>query len=521
MLAQLKPQSLGLVGELSLETGEVTPPAALEQREKERKLALCAVEVRQLVQRASADVIRIGEILLEVNDLLPHGAWGAWVEREAGFKKSTAYNLMQVAQTFGQGKFPTVGNLEPTALYLLAQPWVDPKARTDALDLARDARISQRTAKTIVAAYYPVATTEQIRSIVEKELRKHGHDLGFLHNLEEDTQVGAEKRKLLFKAFDRERLNYIQPEVYGVCRKLLEGYVPTEIPAAGHLAPDYAPESLPKSDTAEIEAHLVTTLEQLTSTKAEYDKLFSQHQELKARSREQERALQAALEEQGAWADLLRGVNLFDGEDSYPDGESLRSTVREALAELSHVPALQQQLADAHHDLRRVLDLAIEMGIVERAAGEFDDVLGNIRAVIKTGKHQQDELKLALANAHKQIHSLTNDWARDRQQVQELTETDERAVEELGKLQKTPYQASPQIPAPSAAPILEWQQVEGLVYGIVRSSSELWPGEPVRIVAQSYCGCYLLCELGGLAQSAIPAEKVAHSRITFVPGEEF
>jgi hypothetical protein len=161
------------------------------------------------------------------------------------------------------------------------------------------------------------------------------------------------------------------------------------------------------------------------------------------------------------------------------------------------------------------------MGIVERAAGEFDDVLGNIRAVIKTGKHQQDELKLALANAQKQIHSLTNDWARDGQQVQELTDADERAVEGLGKLQKTPYQASPQIPVPSAAPILEWQQVEGLVYGIVRSSSELWPGEPVRIVAQSYCGSYLLCELGGSEQHPIQSSLVAHTRFTLLPGEEF
>ena len=57
-------------------------------------------EIRILVKQTAQGIIDIGQRLLEVRDRLEHGQFLHWIEAEFGWKKSTAYNLINVASNF-------------------------------------------------------------------------------------------------------------------------------------------------------------------------------------------------------------------------------------------------------------------------------------------------------------------------------------------------------------------------------------------------------------------------------------
>lgn len=98
-----------------------------------------AEHVRSLAYRTACDLVRIGQALAEVRGRLPYGAFVKWVEDELPWGKTQAYRLMAVAARFG-GHISHGGTtaIEPTALYLLADPRVPDKARKHAVMLAED-----------------------------------------------------------------------------------------------------------------------------------------------------------------------------------------------------------------------------------------------------------------------------------------------------------------------------------------------------------------------------------------------
>ncbi len=72
--------------------------------------------------------------VIEVKDLLPHGEWLPYLDREFGWSQRTAYNFMNVAE-----KFATVASLPditPKALYLLASPSTPESTRDEAIEKA-------------------------------------------------------------------------------------------------------------------------------------------------------------------------------------------------------------------------------------------------------------------------------------------------------------------------------------------------------------------------------------------------
>ena len=75
--------------------------------------------IRTLISKTARDIIRIGENLIKVKELLGHGNFGLWLEKEFSWSWKTATNFMNVAKQF---KFETVSNLNTSAraLYLLA-----------------------------------------------------------------------------------------------------------------------------------------------------------------------------------------------------------------------------------------------------------------------------------------------------------------------------------------------------------------------------------------------------------------
>jgi hypothetical protein len=103
-------------------------------------LAEHAESIRRLARRTVADMVEIGERLIAVKKLLPHGQWTPWVKKEFDWEIWTATRFMQVARAFGgASKTVTVTDLsfDTQALYLLANNKAPESARAKAIEYAR------------------------------------------------------------------------------------------------------------------------------------------------------------------------------------------------------------------------------------------------------------------------------------------------------------------------------------------------------------------------------------------------
>jgi Protein of unknown function (DUF3102) len=92
-------------------------------------------EIRRLGKRAIQDVIEIGRRLTVCKEIVGHGNWLSWLEREFGWSQATALNFMHVhelAQT-KSANFTDL-NLPVSTLYLLAAPSTPEAARTEILE---------------------------------------------------------------------------------------------------------------------------------------------------------------------------------------------------------------------------------------------------------------------------------------------------------------------------------------------------------------------------------------------------
>ncbi len=111
----------------------------------------CA-EVRSLIKRSGADILEIGQKLIEVRDRLKHGKWGVWLQTEFEWSIDTAENYMRVARQFTQ--IPNGSEFHARALYLLASPNTPPAAREEAIALAESGQtVSHKTAIALVQEY--------------------------------------------------------------------------------------------------------------------------------------------------------------------------------------------------------------------------------------------------------------------------------------------------------------------------------------------------------------------------------
>lgn len=102
----------------------------------QREIGVVTAEVKELKRQAQTMAltyaIEIGRRLAEAKAILPHGAWGEWLENEVEFSQSTAGNYMKLFEAYGNqqmslfgifGNSQTIANLDYTkALKLLAVP---------------------------------------------------------------------------------------------------------------------------------------------------------------------------------------------------------------------------------------------------------------------------------------------------------------------------------------------------------------------------------------------------------------
>jgi hypothetical protein len=110
-------------------------------------------ELRALQRQTAENIIKMGQILIDVKDLLPQGQFEDYLELEFGqnhgYTQRSAQNFMNVARQFG-GKKVTY-SIAPSVLYLLAAPSVPDSVRTEAIELAESGeKISVDRAKAMV-----------------------------------------------------------------------------------------------------------------------------------------------------------------------------------------------------------------------------------------------------------------------------------------------------------------------------------------------------------------------------------
>lgn len=118
--------------------------AAMPQRE----IGVVTAEVRELKRQAQTMAltyaIEIGRRLAEAKAILPHGAWGDWLETEVEFSQSTANNYMKLFTAYGDQQLSlfgilsnsqTIANLDYSkALKLLAVPEEEREAFAEEVD---------------------------------------------------------------------------------------------------------------------------------------------------------------------------------------------------------------------------------------------------------------------------------------------------------------------------------------------------------------------------------------------------
>lgn len=87
----------------------------------QRTISAITAEINYYKAQTAQNIIEIGKRLIEAKKQLPHGMWEQWLSKEVEFNRSTANNLMRIAEQFSNVQ--PVGHLPYTKLLaLLALP---------------------------------------------------------------------------------------------------------------------------------------------------------------------------------------------------------------------------------------------------------------------------------------------------------------------------------------------------------------------------------------------------------------
>lgn len=115
--------------------------------------------LRTRIVGATAQLIEIGTILLDVRQRLGRKRFKRWLETETPFSRMKSQRLMQVAEVFRESVTPGSAQIEhfqPSALYLLAWPGVPVAARQEAMTRVQAGRtVTHAEAKRLIAAHRP------------------------------------------------------------------------------------------------------------------------------------------------------------------------------------------------------------------------------------------------------------------------------------------------------------------------------------------------------------------------------
>ncbi|NJO42416.1 MAG: DUF3102 domain-containing protein [Cyanobacteria bacterium CRU_2_1] len=97
-------------------------------------------EIRERLQRSAQDIWEIGQRLADVRATLRHGQFDAWLKAEFGWSRRTAYNFINVYETFQERANLAQIDIATSALYLLAAPSTPSDVRETSLREAREGK---------------------------------------------------------------------------------------------------------------------------------------------------------------------------------------------------------------------------------------------------------------------------------------------------------------------------------------------------------------------------------------------
>jgi Protein of unknown function (DUF3102) len=97
-------------------------------------------EIRERLQRSAQDIWEIGQRLADVRAQLKHGQFDVWLKAEFGWSRRTAYNFINVYETFQERANLAQIDIATSALYLLAAPSTPQEVRDEYLQQAQQGK---------------------------------------------------------------------------------------------------------------------------------------------------------------------------------------------------------------------------------------------------------------------------------------------------------------------------------------------------------------------------------------------
>jgi hypothetical protein len=135
-------------------------------------------EIRKRLRRSAQDVWEIGQRLADVRSRLKYGQFLVWLNAEFGWSQRTAYNFINVYETFGD-RFAKLAKVDiaTSVLYKLAAPSVPDELRTQVLDAAEEGeKITHKSVtsaiKQIKKSKHSPATPAQPSLLPESKAKK-------------------------------------------------------------------------------------------------------------------------------------------------------------------------------------------------------------------------------------------------------------------------------------------------------------------------------------------------------------
>lgn len=120
-----------------------------------------AGKIKGLLTQTIESIVEIGSRLIEVKKSLKHGQYRQWLHSEFEMSIRTADNFTRVAQCFNDASFSEL-DIAKSALYLLAAPSVPDEAREEALNIAKNERVTQRKATEIIESHKDSSVDESL-----------------------------------------------------------------------------------------------------------------------------------------------------------------------------------------------------------------------------------------------------------------------------------------------------------------------------------------------------------------------
>lgn len=111
-------------------------------------------EIRERLRYSAQVIWEVGQKLAEVRLQLKHGQFDAWLRGEFGWSRRTAYNFINVYETFGESANLAQIDIAASALYLLAAPSTPKEVRDEFLQRATEGE---------------TVTHKELRQVINKE----------------------------------------------------------------------------------------------------------------------------------------------------------------------------------------------------------------------------------------------------------------------------------------------------------------------------------------------------------------